>query len=173
MRKIWVSVLLPLRVSVAVVFSFAAYKRAAGGVTVNLAFRESSSRTGEVVSLDVRFSSFPSITRFGPIEIGYDANALEFVGMDLGEDLEGFKLEKEQPEGEALIRFSAVNEEAEASIMQGATENEKKDPTSKPTDTEPVFLSSIKSAEASCRSSPLFTHTNADLYGTALPVVVS
>ncbi len=140
-RKICVSVLLPLLVSVAVVFSFAAYKRAAGGVTVNLAFRESSSRTGEVVSLDVRFSSFPSITRFGPIEIGYDANALEFVGMDLGEDLEGFKLEKEQPEGEALIRFSAVNEEAEASIMQGATENEKKDPTSKPTDTEPVFSS--------------------------------
>ncbi|MBP5416363.1 MAG: cadherin-like beta sandwich domain-containing protein [Clostridiales bacterium] len=139
MRKICVSVLLPLLFSVAVVFSFAANKRAAGGVTVNLSFRESSSQTGEIVSLDVRFSSFPSITRFGPIEIGYDANALEFVGIDLGEELEGFTLEKEQPEGEALIRFSAVNEEAEASIMQGATENEKKDPTSKPTDKEPVF----------------------------------
>ena len=61
--------------------------RAAGGVTVNLAFREASAREGEFVTLDVSFSSFPSITRFGPIEVGYDAAALEFTDMQIGRDI--------------------------------------------------------------------------------------
>ena len=139
MHRICVSVLLPRLLTVAVVFSFAAYKRADGGVTVNLAFREPSAQTGEIVSLDVSFTAFPSITRFGPIEIGYDSAALEFIGMEISEELEGFKLDYEQPEEEALIRFSAVNEEVEASIMQGATEQDKKDATTKAADKESVF----------------------------------
>lgn len=138
LRKICVSVLLPLLFSVAVVFSFTANPHAAGGVTVNLAFREPSAQTGETVILDVSFSSFPSITRFGPIEIGYDSSALEFVGMELGEELEGFKLDYEKLEEEAMIRFSAVNAEVEENIIQG-NGGEDKDPTTQAMERDQVF----------------------------------
>ena len=138
-RKICVSVLLPLLFSVAVLFSFTANSHAAGGVTVNLAFREASAQTGEIVTLDVSFSSFPSITRFGPIEIGYDTSALEFLGIRIGEDLEGFKLDYDKSDDDALIRFSAINEAAEESIMQGSSGSDKKDPTTKATDRDAVF----------------------------------
>ncbi len=139
LRKICVSVLLPLLFSVAVLFSFTANSHAAGGVTVNLAFREASAQTGEIVTLDVSFSSFPSITRFGPIEIGYDTSALEFLGIRIGEDLEGFNLDYDKSDDDALIRFSAINEAAEESIMQGSSGSDKKDPTTKATDRDAVF----------------------------------
>ncbi len=66
--------------------------QAAGGVTVDLSFREASSKAGGIVNLDVVFSSFPSITRFGPIEIGYEDENLEFVDAQMGDQLVGFSL---------------------------------------------------------------------------------
>ena len=62
LHKICVSVLLPILISGVVILSFAGKNKAAGGVTVNLAFDEASAQTGDIVTMNVSFSAFPSIT---------------------------------------------------------------------------------------------------------------
>lgn len=124
--------------------------RAAGGVTVNLAFREASAQQGEVVTLNVSFSTFPSITRFGPIEVGYDAGALELQDVTIGRDLHGFKLDYEMAESGAAVVFSAVNEKEEESILQNST-GENTDQTTPGTPTTNVFSSDSSVVVASIR----------------------
>ncbi|MBO4688230.1 MAG: cadherin-like beta sandwich domain-containing protein [Clostridiales bacterium] len=141
MRKITAVTILPLLCAALVLFSSVFTRRAAGGVTVNLAFRESSAQTGDVITLDVSFSAFPSITRFGPIEIGYDSEYLMFLGMDVGSALEGFELTHEEPEDTELIRFSAVNTAAEEAMLQGGATEGDSDPTTKAASREAVFSS--------------------------------
>ena len=143
LHKICVSVLLPLLFTTAVMFSFAGKNRAAGGVTVNLGFHETSAQTGDIVTLDVSFSSFPSITRFGPIEIGFDSQALTFSSISIGTDLdgEGFELTYDQSEDGSMITFSAVNQQVEDSIIQNSTGSDKKDPTTKAAERDAVFSS--------------------------------
>lgn len=97
--------------------------RAAGGVTVDLSFQEPSATAGEIVTLKVVFSSFPSITRFGPIEIGYDNKYLEFVSAAIGEKLDDFEIETEIPEDSSMVKISAINSKAEEKILQEATES--------------------------------------------------
>ncbi len=96
---------------------------AAGGVSVDLSFQETSATAGDIVHLDVMFSSFPGVTRFGPIEINYEAENLEFVSASAGEVLEGFELNSEKDEENAVIRLSAVNEKLEEAILQSTTES--------------------------------------------------
>lgn len=141
LHKICVSVLLPILISGVVILCFAGKNKAAGGVTVNLAFDEASAQTGDIVTMNVSFSAFPSITRFGPIEIGYDAASLEFTSIEIGEDLEGFALEYEIPEGDSLVRFSAINEAEEEAILQGASDKEKASATEATEKNVPVFSS--------------------------------
>ena len=141
LHKICVSVLLPILISGVVILCFAGKNKAAGGVTVNLAFDEASAQTGDIVTMNVSFSAFPSITRFGPIEIGYDAASLEFTSVEIGEDLEGFALEYEIPEGDSLVRFSAINEAEEEAILQGASDKEKASATEATEKNVPVFSS--------------------------------
>ena len=141
LHKICVSVLLPILISGVVILCFAGKNKAAGGVTVNLAFDEASAQTGDIVTMNVSFSAFPSITRFGPIEIGYDAESLEFTSIEIGEDLEGFALEYEIPEGDSLVRFSAINEAEEEAILQGASDKEKASATEATEKNVPVFSS--------------------------------
>lgn len=97
---------------------------AAGGVTVDLSFQEPSAQAGEIVTLDVTFSSFPSITRFGPIEIYYDSAYLEFVDATIGQKLEGFALSWETTEDNSMIKLSAINEAAEEEILKSSTNTE-------------------------------------------------
>ncbi len=132
-------VFLPLRMS-----------RAAGGVTVNLAFREASAQAGETVTLDVSFSAFPSITRFGPIEVGYDEGALELQDVMIGRDLHGFQLDYEMAESGTAVIFSAVNEKEEEAILQ-STSSETGEQTD-PVITKPsVFASDTPIVVASIR----------------------
>ncbi len=119
--KIFKSILL-LFICVFVLSFSAVCLQATGGVTVDLSFREASSKAGEIVNLDVVFSSFPSITRFGPIEIGYEDENLEFVDAQMGDQLVGFSLTYEKDEESALVRISAVNEELEEAILHAAAE---------------------------------------------------
>ena len=95
--------------------------QAGGGVTVDLSFQEASAQAGEIVTLDVCFSAFPSITRFGPIEIAYDGAYLEYVDASIGEKLDGFALTCEKSEESPLITLSAINETAEEEILKNST----------------------------------------------------
>jgi len=101
----------------------AAFLRAAGGVTVNLAFREPSSKAGETVTLDVIFSSFPSITRFDTLEVNFEEENLEFIDAVMGSDLVGFSLSYDKDKESAMVTLSAVNEELEERILQSAAES--------------------------------------------------
>ncbi|MBR5974490.1 MAG: cadherin-like beta sandwich domain-containing protein [Clostridiales bacterium] len=150
-RKITAVTLLPILCAALVLCSFVSTRRAAGGVTVNLSFRESSAQTGDVITLDVSFSAFPSITRFGPIEIGYDSQYLMFLGMDIGSALEGFELTHEEPEDTELIRFSAVNAEAEEAMLQGGATEGGSDPTTKAANRDAVFSSDTPVVVASLK----------------------
>ena len=98
------------------------FLRAAGGVTVDLSFREKSSKAGEIVTLDVVFSSFPSITRFGPLEVNYEDENLEFVDAQMGPELVGFSLTYEKDDESALVRLTSLNESLEEAILQSAAE---------------------------------------------------
>lgn len=120
-RKICGTILFSLLLTFVLVLLPMQKNRAAGGVTVNLAFRDASATQGETVTLDVSFSSFPSITRFGPIEVGYDTEALEFQDITIGKDLKGFELTYEMSESGTAVVFSAVNAKEEEDIIQGST----------------------------------------------------
>ena len=139
-RKMCAVYVVPVLCAALVLLSSFQKGMAAGGVTVNLAFRETSAQTGDVITLDVSFSAFPSITRFGPIEIGYDGEFLQFLRIELGPNMEGFELTHEEPEDSAMVRFSAINNEAEEAMLQGAS-NENDDPTMKANTRDEVFSS--------------------------------
>lgn len=124
--------------------------RAAGGVTVNLAFREASAREGEYVTLDVSFSSFPSITRFGPIEVGYDAAALEFSDMQIGRDIPDFELTYEMGESGNAVKFSAINSVLEEAILQNST-GDNDDPAARSSARETAFSSDSEVVVATLR----------------------
>ncbi len=119
-----------------------AVDRAAGGVTVDLSFQEPSAIAGEIVTLKVAFSSFPSITRFGPIEIGYDNKYLEFVSAAIGEKLDDFEIEAETPEDSSIVKISAINSKAEEKILQEATESGASGETSARTGNSTLVFSS-------------------------------
>ncbi len=141
LHKICVSILLPLLLCMTVLFSFAGSGRAAGGVTVNLAFREASAQAGDIVHLDVSFTSFPSITRFGPIEIGYDKDVMEFQGIESGPTMEGYSFSYHDDPDSSIMSISAINEEVEAQIIQEATGENAKDPTARALNRVPVYSS--------------------------------
>ena len=151
MRKISAVAVLAVLCAAVMLFSMVPTGRAAGGVTVNLAFRESSAQTGDVITLDVSFSAFPSITRFGPIEIGYDSEMLMFLGIEIGSALEGFELSHEEPEDAAMIRFSAVNAAEEEAMLQGNPTEGTDDPTAKAVIRDAVFSSDTPVVVASLK----------------------
>ena len=124
--------------------------RAAGGVTVNLAFREASAREGEYVTLDVSFSAFPAITRFGPIEVGYDTDALEFSEMQIGRDIPDFELSYEMGESGNALKFSAVNSALEEAILQNST-GDNDDPAARSSAREAAFSSDSEIVVATLR----------------------
>ncbi len=149
-RKMCAVYVVPVLCAALVLLSSFQKGMAAGGVTVNLAFRETSAQTGDVITLDVSFSAFPSITRFGPIEIGYDGEFLQFLRIELGPNMEGFELTHEEPEDSAMVRFSAINNEAEEAMLQGAS-NENDDPTMKANTRDEVFSSETPVVVASLK----------------------
>ncbi|MBP5493391.1 MAG: cadherin-like beta sandwich domain-containing protein [Clostridiales bacterium] len=99
----------------------AATVRAAGGVTVDLSFQQASAQAGQIVYLDVVFSSFPSITRFGPIEIAYDGEYLQFEDATIGKKLDGFDLTWEKTIENSMVTISAVNPKEEEEILKNTT----------------------------------------------------
>lgn len=114
-------VLFPIFLAVLLLILPLGTDRAAGGVTVNLAFHEASATQDEIVTLNVSFSSFPAITRFGPIEVGYDTDAIEFVDASIGRDLHGFELSYEMSESGTAVVLSGINSKEEESILQNST----------------------------------------------------
>ena len=143
--------LLPVFLAVVMLFSTVSDSRAAGGVTVNLAFRESSAQAGDVITLYVSFSAFPSITRFGPIEVFFDGEALSLLGVELGSSLEGFELTSEQSEETSMVSFSAVNTAEEEAMLGSATGESSNDPTTKAVNRDAVFSSDIPVTVASLK----------------------
>lgn len=99
--------------------------RADSGVTVDLRSQSNSAQVGEVVSVDVVFSSFPEITRFGPIEVMFDTSAMEFVALESGPNLPSDFLFESLLDMEAgRLTISAVNEVAEEQVLTQQTEGE-------------------------------------------------
>ena len=61
--------------------------QAAEGLRVNLYAAADTVKAGDTISLSVNFSTFPHLTRFGPVEVQFDPSYVSFAGMDKGSDM--------------------------------------------------------------------------------------
>ena len=134
---------MPALCAVMVLLSATLPKCAAGGVTVNLDFRETSAKAGEIITLDVSFSAFPSITRFGPIEIYYDEEMMDFISVEIGQQIRDFTLKYEKSHDTNTVVISAVDEAAEEEIIQGSATGDEDNETTKAMSRDAVFSSDV------------------------------
>jgi len=58
--------------------------QAQGSLNVNLYAATDTVKAGDTIALNVNFSMFPHLTRFGPIEVQFDPKYVSFAGMDKG-----------------------------------------------------------------------------------------
>lgn len=93
---------------------------AASGVTVDLLANTEAVKPGETITVQVTVSSFPNLTRFGPIEVYFDSSSVTFAGMNRGPEMPStFEIENSATTG--VIALTGIDETVENQIVANQT----------------------------------------------------
>lgn len=93
---------------------------AESGVTVDLLANTEPVKPGETITVRVTVSSFPNLTRFGPIEVYYDETSVSYIGLNRGADMPStFMIENSASSG--VIALTGIDETVENQIIANQT----------------------------------------------------
>lgn len=81
------SIVTSVMIFVAVIMVFVFRVFADSAVTLELQTDSSPVEPGDTVMIEVSLDTFPNLTRFGPIEIQFDASSVSFSGFERGSDI--------------------------------------------------------------------------------------
>lgn len=110
--------------------------RAASSITVDLQGSTESVKPGDIITVNLSVSSFPNLTRFGPIEVQYDSASVSFVGLNRGSEIPStFDIANTATTG--VIAVTGIDETIEdqiASNLALPTTDPESNPTEPPED---------------------------------------
>lgn len=100
--------------------SFTSPVLAQGSLNVNLYTKTETMKAGDTLSLNLNFSMFPNLTRFGPIEVRFDPDYVSYVGMDRGSVMPStFAISSAESTG--IITITGADQAAESIIGSNQT----------------------------------------------------
>ena len=86
-------------------------------VTVDLRSDSTNVEPGDMITIDVAVSHFPNLTRFGPIEIHFDASSVSYMGMSVGEGMPStFDINSTASAG--VVAVSGIDQTVESQIEE-------------------------------------------------------
>ena len=128
------SIVLTIMIMIPILFGFAVH--ADGAVVVNLTSDTTTAVPGDTIAVRVDFASFPNLTRFGPIEVQFDKDYVEFMGLDKGTALPStFSLT--HVESTSVVSITGLDQTVEDQIATNAalpTVDEAGNPVTPPSD---------------------------------------
>ena len=93
---------------------------ASNSLTVNLYAKGDAVKAGDTIAVNVNFSAFPNVTRFGPIEVSFDPSYVSFTGMDKGSAMPStFTLTNTA--STSLVSIAGVDQTVEAQVAANQT----------------------------------------------------
>ena len=117
-KRKWIAAVLSIVVLVPVLIFVPV--QAQNSVAVNLYASTEPAKSGDTISLNVNFQTFPNLTRFGPIEIQFDPAYVSFLGMDKGTALPS-TFEISNSVSTSVIALSGLDQTVESAITANQT----------------------------------------------------
>ncbi|MBN1891966.1 MAG: cadherin-like beta sandwich domain-containing protein [Clostridiales bacterium] len=132
----YASIMISIMVFIAVIMVFISRVFAASAVTLELQTDSSPVEPGDTVMIEVSLDTFPNLTRFGPIEIQFDASSVSFSGLERGSDIPStFSVNHSVSTGVIVVSgIDEIVEEAISSNQTAPTADEDGNPISPPED---------------------------------------